>query len=92
MNFIKESNRIYAENDEGSVVAEVTFPLVSEGIVSIDHTFVDNSLRGQGVASDLMEEVYALLKENDLKADLVCSYAIAWYKRYPEKKDIVAGH
>ena len=89
MEFTKTPGRIFAVNAEGHVIAEVTFPLDSEGVASIDHTFVDDSLRGQGVADKLMEEAYAFLKNEDLKAKLVCSYAVAWYKRHPEKNDIV---
>ena len=89
MDFTKTPERIYAENDDGKLIAEVTFPLVSEGVVAINHTFVDVSLRGQGIADKLMEEAYDQLKEEGLRAELYCSYAIAWYKRHPERNDIV---
>ena len=40
-------------NDEnGKMVAEITYS-VSDKIIIIDHTFVDPSLRGQGIASKL---------------------------------------
>ena len=89
MEFIKTPGRIYAENSEGQMIAEVTFPLDSEGVVAIDHTYVADELRGQGVADKLMEETYELLKTENLRAKPVCSYAVAWYKRHPEKNDIV---
>lgn len=50
MEFKTEDERIYATDADGKVIAEITFP-VSDGIVTIDHTFVDKSLRGQGIAS-----------------------------------------
>ncbi len=53
MNFITESNRIYASDPTGKILAEVTFP-TKHGLSTIDHTFVDNSLRGQGVAGELV--------------------------------------
>lgn len=89
MEFTRKPDRIYAENDEGSVVAEVTFPLTSEGVVSINHTYVDESLRGQGVANSLLEEAYDLLREKGLKAEPVCSYAVKWFQAHPEKSDII---
>lgn len=49
MEFQHERERIFALDEQGKLVAEVTFP-VSEGVADIDHTFVDQSLRGQGVA------------------------------------------
>ena len=45
MEFQREPGRIYAE-EEGRVIAEVTFP-DRDGAADIDHTFVDDTLRGQ---------------------------------------------
>ena len=38
----------------GRLVAEITFPCTQPGIYTIDHTFVDPSLRGQGMADKLV--------------------------------------
>ena len=43
---LQRTGRIYAEKD-GTLVAEITFP-EQDGVAVIDHTFVDDSLRGQG--------------------------------------------
>ena len=48
MQFIIENHKIYAQNEAGERLAEVDFPALDENTVSIDHTFVDPSLRGQG--------------------------------------------
>ena len=51
MSFVKEKNRItYVQN--GEMLAEITFPALEndENTVNIDHTFVNDVLRGQGVA------------------------------------------
>lgn len=89
MNFIHEQNRIYMEDDKRHPIAEVTFPSISENVVIIDHTFVDNSLRGQGIAGKLMEEAVADLRKNYKKARLSCSYAIKWFREHPECSDIL---
>jgi predicted GNAT family acetyltransferase len=89
MKFEQEANRIFAEG-EGGVVAEITFPAAREGVVDIDRTFVDDSLRGQGVAGQLMEAAYAAIKADGKKAVATCSYAIKWFGAHPEKRDIVA--
>ena len=49
MPFITEKNRIVYQQD-GQTLAEITFPDFEDGVVNIDHTFVDPVLRGQGVA------------------------------------------
>ena len=89
MDFTKEKNWIYAKDASGEVIAEVTFPDYRDDIVTINHTFVDDSLRGQGIAGKLMEEAYAMLKADGRKAVLTCPYAVRWFAEHPEKGDIV---
>lgn len=91
MNFIHEKDRIYAEDQEGKVIAEVTFPEREHNIVDIDHTFVDSSLRGQGIAGKLMEEVVSRLHSTGQKAICTCPYAVTWFKRHPEYSDLLAN-
>lgn len=83
MEYITEKDRIYALDPTGKVVAEVTFPTAG-GIATIDHTFVDPSLRGGGVAGKLVKlAADKILAEGD-KIAATCSYAVAWFKRHPE--------
>ena len=89
MQLIHEENRIYGNNADGKLVAEITFPEISDGIVVIDHTFVDNSLRGQGVAGQLVQAAAEDLRSSGRKARLTCSYAVAWFSRHPEYADLL---
>lgn len=84
------SHAILYTTTDGTVLAEVTFPDVDEGIVDINHTFVDESLRGQGIASQLLEQTARELDETGRKARLTCSYAIKWFERHPEWSKLVA--
>lgn len=89
MNYIHENNKIYLKEND-TVLAEVTFPTVSDQVVDINHTFVDPSLRGQGIAGKLMEEAVAELKAQNVKAKLSCSFAIRWFEEHPEHADLLA--
>lgn len=83
MNYITEQERIYALDSAGKLVAEVTFPTVG-GISMINHTFVDESLRGQGVAGELVKMAADKILVDGGKIGASCSYAVAWFKRHPE--------
>ena len=85
MEFIYESNRIYMNDDKGELIAEITFPLVGENIVDIDHTYVSNVLRGQGIAGKLMVEALKVIEKNGWTANTSCSYADYWKAEHPEK-------
>ena len=88
MEFIFEENRIYAEDATGKLIAEVTFPDRSENTVEINHTFEDESLRGQGVASQLMEAAVQKLNDEKKKVIPTCPYAVKWFESHPKFADI----
>ncbi len=83
MEFITEKDRIYATDAAGNVVAEVDFPTV-DGVSTIDHTFVDPSLRGEGIAGKLVKLAADKILSEGNKIAATCSYAVAWFKRHPE--------
>lgn len=74
MDFKTESNRIICV-ENGRTVGEVTFPETSSGVFNINHTFVDESMQGKGIAAQL---VRLALNEINLRGGEViadCSYA-----------------
>lgn len=81
-------NRIYIDGEAGKTVAEVTFPPVSKDVVEIDHTFVDDSLRGQGIAGKLLLAVAQELRKAGRKEYPACPYAKQWFSRHPEFADV----
>ncbi len=83
MNYITENDRIYAKDDSDRIIAEITFPS-RNGLSIIDHTFVDSSLRGQGVAGELVKLAADKILSQGNRIGATCSYAVAWFKRHPE--------
>lgn len=78
MKFYKEENRIYATNSNNETMAEVTFYEIEDGLYNIDHTFVDNSLRGQGIGSKLVQEAVDTIKQKGAKVQATCPFASKW--------------
>ena len=83
MKYITETNRIYVTDTAGEIIAEVTFP-TKAGISTIDHTFVDKSLRGQGVAGELVKRAAEKILADGNKIAATCPYAISWFQRHSE--------
>ena len=90
MEFITEKDRIYATDSSGDVVAEVTFP-TQDGVSTIDHTYVDPSLRGEGIAGKLVKLAADKILAEGNKIAATCSYAVAWFKRHPEYHLVCSG-
>ena len=88
MEFRKEPGRIFSTDETGKLLAEVTFP-EREGVAVINHNFVDGSLRGQGVAGQLLRAVADTLRQDGRKAKPICSYAIHWFEMHPEEQDLL---
>ena len=69
--------------DDSRELARITYPQVKDGVVDIDHTFVDEELRGQGMAGQLMERFLQELRTSGRKAIASCSYAAKWFEKHP---------
>lgn len=82
-------NKILACRKDGQVVGMINFPEVRPGVVDITHTQVDESMRGRGLAGELMEAAVRQLREENRKAVLSCSYAVRWIAKHPEAEDIL---
>ena len=79
MDFITEKHRIYVV-EEGEEVGEVTFP-ERDGVYVINHTYVDNRLRGQGIASELVRRAVEEIEHRGGQVKATCSYAQLWLAR-----------
>lgn len=88
MTFQHELGRIFVADPSGTILAEVTFP-VSGSVATINHTFVDSSLRGQGVADKLLSSAVDQIRSHGLQAQATCSYAIKWFQEHPEHSDLL---
>ena len=78
-----EENRIFLSDDAGKTIAEITFCETSPGTYTIDHTFVDSSLRGQGIASKLVDAAVKEILSRNCKVAATCSYAKKWLEEHP---------
>lgn len=90
MGWVMERDRVQVLDEQWNVLAEVTFPQVEPGVAEIDHTFVDESLRGQGVAGELLRRAVASIAASGYRARPTCSYAVSWFEKHPEHTDLLA--
>lgn len=81
MEFKKKDNKIYLEDESGNIIAEIDFEEIEDKKYNIYHTFVDESLRGQGVASKLVEAAVEEIKARGGSVQATCSYAQKWLEK-----------
>ena len=81
LKFIKEYNRIFLKDKDEKILAEIEFQEIEKGIFNIYHTFVDESLRGKGIASKLVKEAVDEIQAKNGKVTATCSYAKMWLEK-----------
>jgi hypothetical protein len=74
-NYITEENRIYLQGETWNILAEIDFEKLDENTYNISHTFVDDSIRWQGIGSELVEKAINHLTSKWYKVSATCSYA-----------------
>lgn len=74
-NYRFEKSRISLSGETGDTIAEITFPETEPGVYTIDHTFVDGSLRGQGIAAELVQLAVEEIERLGGTVMATCSYA-----------------
>ena len=71
--------------DEGEKrLAEMAIGLSGENLI-VYHTQVSDELKGQGVASRLLEAMVDYARSKSMKVVPLCPYVHAQFKRHPEK-------
>lgn len=92
MEFEKHGNGYRKLDEAGKVIAEINYAPVDEDTVVANHTFVDSSLRGQGVAEKLLDHLVGEMRKEGKKIIPQCSYVVAQFERKPEKyADVMAN-
>jgi predicted GNAT family acetyltransferase len=80
----------YIESD-GARVAELTYQKTGESRIVIDHTEVQVSLRGRGIARRLLDAAVAWARQGNTRIDATCPYVITQFARDPSIGDVRAS-
>lgn len=75
-------------DEDGEWIAELTY-FKNGQTMTIDHTEVDEKLRGERIGEDLVKAAVAYARENNLKINAVCPYAKKIIEADPELQDIL---
>lgn len=72
-------------------LAEMTYTTVGTTGFIIDHTEVDDSLRGQGIGDKLLADAVAYAREKGLKIFATCPFALRKLQGNAEYADVFGG-
>lgn len=90
MEIKKGNNKFYIGEDEQAPIAEITYQEKDEHTIIVDHTYVSDTLRGQGIAGKLVEVITNYAREEGLKIIPTCSYVVSKMEKTTEYHDLLA--
>ena len=80
----------YYEVDDKKL-AEMGYTMAGPNKMIIDHTEVDDSLKGQGIGKKLQAQLVDYVRERHIKVIPLCPFAKAMFEKVKEWQDVLAG-
>lgn len=73
----------------GNRLAEMTYSRTGPTLIIIDHTDVDESLKGQGAGRQLLDALVAWARETHTKVIALCPFAKAQFDKDASIRDVL---
>jgi predicted GNAT family acetyltransferase len=80
--------RFLMKGDQDDTVAELAYDQKSGDTMIIEHTYVEEALRGKDLGERLIEEAVEYARNHQLKIQPVCSFARAVFRLKREYNDV----
>ncbi len=77
------------EGDKRS--AQMVYVMAGPTKMIIEHTEVDESLKGQGIGSKLLEELVGYVREEKISVIPLCPFAKATFRKRADLQDVLNG-
>jgi predicted GNAT family acetyltransferase len=84
----KGGSFVYEVN--GKTLAEMVYVTAGEKKMIIDHTNVDDSLKGQGIGKRLLSNLVDFVRANGIKVIPLCPFANATFQKVKDWQDVLA--
>lgn len=87
MSFLEEDRRLYLE-DNGETYAEITWSNAGDNVMIVDHTYVADSHRGEGLAGKLVAAVADKARADNKKIIPLCPFAKKEFEQKEQYADV----
>lgn len=85
----QDSKGAFYVQQDGKRIAEMTYSRTNPALIVIDHTEVDESLKGQGVGRQLLDALVAWVRSTNTKVIALCPFARAQFDKDPSIRDVL---
>ncbi|NDW19727.1 N-acetyltransferase [Dysgonomonas sp. 216] len=73
----------------GKYMAKIEYIITQKGEIYLTHTEVPIPLEGQGIASDLAEQVLADIDKQGLRLVPLCPFIVGYLQKHPDWRRLV---
>lgn len=73
----------------GKQLAEMTYSRAGDDLLIIDHTQVDDELRGKGIGQDLVHAAVSYARSHHFKILPLCPFAKSVFKKEKDLQDVL---
>ena len=89
MEDIKLKDDLFYMGDIKNPTAYIKIERDEDGDLRVVSTFVDDSLRGQGIAGKLTQEAISYAEKENLKIVPVCPYTVKYFEKHEEYQGLL---
>ena len=83
-------NGLFYVEQDGQILARMTYIWDGAERIIIDHTEVDEALKGQSAGKQLIGKAVAFAREKNIKIIPTCSFVQSVFERVDEYKDVLS--
>jgi hypothetical protein len=77
--------------ENGQLLAEMTYSKAGDSLIIIDHTEVSDALRGKGAGKQLVDAAVAFARQNNIKILPLCPFAKSVFDKTPAFADVLSS-
>ncbi|WP_179203805.1 MULTISPECIES: GNAT family N-acetyltransferase [Vagococcus] len=89
MTYVEEKNCFVAFSSDQKEAGEITWSSAGDTMIIIDHTYVDQTFRGQGIAEELVALAASYARKNHKKVIPLCPFAKKVFEQKTEYHDLL---
>lgn len=86
----KGENKFYVGEDEAEPRAEIHYITESDALLTVDHTYVSEALRGRGIGEKLVKEMVDFARQEGKKINPDCPFAKKQIEQHEAYRDVLA--
>ena len=80
---------VFFVEEEDEILAQLAYALSSDNTMIIEHTEVDDELRGNNIGYQLVHKTVDYARMHGMKVSPVCPFAKAVFDKKPEFRDVL---